>query len=370
MAFPVFTSIKPPVGDDELSYLRRCIGSWRAAGFDPVAINGPSEIKMLRGLDLPVEFAPLPIDGKPRIGAILSVIRDSGLRFAGIINSDCKVVAYPDVAGKLRAGLAGTVRVAWRMDVGEGKPTACLGFDAYFFDTAILPDDDAGYSIGGPWWDYWFPLACEVAGAKIETIPVPLLTHRVHPLNYSQQDEIAGCGRFWTALEKWYADGRDIPGWPFAELYRRDRTRSALSVEQLAELGNLVRPWIRRNGSPAIAFMPSEMDEIESMLRAGGEALIANAEAHPLQSELNLLRSEANRLRSETQFQHSELAAMRNSISWRITTPLRCAAIAVREISAKYRHGVARSRRRLRLRTRAKAIMQACRLGAFSAGNP
>jgi hypothetical protein len=108
--------------------LRGCLSSWRAAGFQPIAVNGPSEIKVLRGLDLPVEFAPMLTDGKPRIGAILSAIRESGVRFAGIVNSDCRIVGYPDLASSLRAGLERTVLVAWRMDVGGDRPLACLGF--------------------------------------------------------------------------------------------------------------------------------------------------------------------------------------------------------------------------------------------------
>jgi len=44
-SFPLFTSIRPPARADELSYLRNCIDSWRVAGFDAVAVNGPTEIE-------------------------------------------------------------------------------------------------------------------------------------------------------------------------------------------------------------------------------------------------------------------------------------------------------------------------------------
>jgi hypothetical protein len=317
MSFPVFTSIKPPATADGLSYLRDCLKSWRVVGFDPIAVNGPSEIKILSGLDLPVEFAPLRADGKPRISAVLDAVRASGASFAGIINSDCKIVPFPDLASKFQTGLARTVLVAWRMDIGESRPTACAGFDGYFFDTAVLPLDDAGYTIAGPWWDYWFPLACEVAGARIEMIPVPLLTHKVHPLNYSLQDEIAGCARFWSALKKWYAEGRAIPGWPFDDISNRYRTRDTLSLEQLGELSGVVRPWIRKN-VVTFAFMPPEMAAIESMLRLSGEALIADA----------LLQS--------------QLASVLNSVSWQLTAPLRSMANAFRE-----------SRHRLRMNAKA-----------------
>jgi len=35
----------------------RLPNSWREAGFDPVAVNGPAEIEALRNLDLGIEFS-------------------------------------------------------------------------------------------------------------------------------------------------------------------------------------------------------------------------------------------------------------------------------------------------------------------------
>src|SRR5260370_1024738 len=157
--FPLFTSIRPPADADDLTYLRQCLTSWRSAGFHPVAVNGPAEPEAFRRLALPIEFAPMPTDGKPRIGALLSAIRDSGARFAGIINSDCTIAGYSGLAAKMQAGLERSCILAWRVDVGPGiKPAATShGFDAYFFDTRFIPEDDCGFSIGDPWWDYWFP---------------------------------------------------------------------------------------------------------------------------------------------------------------------------------------------------------------------
>src|SRR5260370_20608016 len=108
-SFKLFTSIKPPMNASELAYLHDCLNSWCAAGFDPVAVNGPKETETLRELGLEIEFASLRTDGKPRIGAIFSAIRESGARFAGIINSDCKIVRYPDLAANLKAALDRTI---------------------------------------------------------------------------------------------------------------------------------------------------------------------------------------------------------------------------------------------------------------------
>jgi len=53
----LFTSIRLPTDPEATSYLRDCLNSWRMAGFDAVAVNGPRETEALRCLDLPAEFA-------------------------------------------------------------------------------------------------------------------------------------------------------------------------------------------------------------------------------------------------------------------------------------------------------------------------
>src|SRR5260370_40873841 len=93
----LFTSIRPPTDAEATSYLHDCLNSWRKAGFDAVAVNGPGETEALRCLDLPIELAVTATDEKPRIGTIMPAIRARGCRFAGIINSDCRIVNYHDV---------------------------------------------------------------------------------------------------------------------------------------------------------------------------------------------------------------------------------------------------------------------------------
>src|SRR5260370_8686036 len=159
----LFTSIRLPTDPEAISYLRDCLNSWRTAGFDAVAVKGPAETKALPCLDLPVEFAVTAADEKPRIGTILSAIGARGCRFAGIINSDCRIIGYPNAAARLQAGLERTAVLAWRIDVGPDlRPTTMRGgFDAYFFDAEVMPRDDCGFSLGDPSWDYSFPLACQ-----------------------------------------------------------------------------------------------------------------------------------------------------------------------------------------------------------------
>ena len=278
-AFPLFTSIKPPASADELTYLRECLNSWRVAGFDAVAVNGPGEIGQLQGLDLHVEFFPLPNDRKPRISAILSAIRKSGARFAGIINGDCRIIGYPDLATSLRAGLDQSCILAWRVDICEGiKPAATShGFDAYFFDTRFIPEDDAGFSIGDPWWDYWFPLACEMRGARLETLNIPLLTHRVHPVNWKRRNWEGGARRFWTALRGWRPDAT-APQAIFGRIPVSWWRQEELTASRVAKLSLIAPSWFHQGRPQTIAVLPHEMAEIETTLRMTARALLDEAE--------------------------------------------------------------------------------------------
>jgi hypothetical protein len=260
-SFPLFTSIKPPADSDELSYLHNCLDSWRAAGFDAVAVNGPTEIEALRRLNLPIEFSPLGTNGKPRIGGILSAIRDSGAQFAGIINSDCALIGYPNMVRNLQAGLAHRLAIAWRIDVDGSKADVDQwGFDAFFFDTEIMPRDDCGFCIGEAWWDRWFPAAYERMGGQIEPLGVPLLVHRAHPSSWWPDWENNG-SRLWewtgkpgtpsrTELHRWggeiQARLHELPqticltGWPETDSALRFAWRSMQEFNQLVAMRNSV----------------------------------------------------------------------------------------------------------------------------------
>jgi hypothetical protein len=290
----LFTSIRPPADAEALAYLRDCLNSWRVAGFEAVAVNGPAEAQALRKLDLPIEFSVMATDGKPRIGAFLSAIRERSCRFAGIINSDCRIAGYPGLAANLVKGLEGRALLAWRLDVGADKPCAVrYGFDAYFFDAEIMPADDAGFSIGDPWWDYWFPLACEMRGARIETLAFPLLTHKVHPLNWKRRRWDDGACRFWTALKSWR------PATPaarsvFAEIPDAWWKRERLTAHQVGVMSLTVPLWFHRERPQTIAVLPPDMAEMEAMFRLGGQALLEGSEFTILK---NMLRRAVRPLR-------------------------------------------------------------------------
>ncbi len=295
MSFPLFTSIKPPTNIDELSYLRECLNSWRSAGFHPVAVNGPSEIKVLRGLDLPVQFGPLPADGRPRIGGILEAVRQSGAPIAGIINSDCRIMADPALAERLATSLDKTCILAWRVDVGANivPVAASHGFDCYFFDTRYVPKDDYGFSIGDTWWDYWFPMACEMAGARLETLAIALLTHRVHPVNWSGRNWEAGTERFWMALRHWKPTEPAADSL-FAALPRAWWKKKRLNAAEVATLSLITPKWFHDARPQQRAILPPQMADVETMVAMGSKALL---ETSDLTVARNLLMHAVPRLR-------------------------------------------------------------------------
>jgi hypothetical protein len=302
MPFPLFTSIKPPAAEDDLSYLRRCLNSWRAAGFDPVSVNGPSEIAALRKLDLPVEFSPVPTDGKPSIMAIFSAIFKSDERFVGIINSDC-IIAYPGIADNLRAGLnsrKGSIILAWRIDVdGTGAKACPWGFDAFFFDMAVIPNDDFGFCIGEACWDYWFPMACDRNGAIVETLDVPLLVHKVHPQSWRWED--------------WENNMRRIWAWT-------GRTGSPSVADLHALTASIWTGFHARPPTICVTGTP----EIEAALNSAGRAM--------MQNESTFMNAESARLRSANEQLKAEVASMRNATFWQLTAPLRAAIDAARAL--------------------------------------
>jgi hypothetical protein len=352
--FRLFTSIKPPTDPDELSYLRDCLDSWRAVGFNTVAVNGPKETEALRKLDLGIEFSPLPRDGKPRIGAIFSAIRETGARFAGIINSDCKIVRYPNLAANLSIGLDGALLLAWRIDLGTDlKPTRRRGgFDAFFFDTNIIPRDDGGYSIAQPWWDHWFPLACEMNGARLETLAVPLLTHRAHPENWSEWNFITAGRRFWGMLQHWHRRG-DMPKSLWAKMPAGLQFSNNMpSKAQLGQLAGVAPIWLFHCRPQTFAIMEPEAVELETLLRFGGHSLY-----HEIYQASH----------AELAHAQAQLAQMYDSTCWRMTAPLRGAVIAVREIAAILRMGWIRFCRWFSPRTRARALVRAVFAGDTSA---
>lgn len=290
MPFPLFTSFKRPADDRTQS----CMSSWKKAGFDIVTVDGPG-------------------GSKPRIGTILSAIRESGAGCAGIINADCKITGYPGLADNL-SGLKEIVIPVSRVDIDAdgSNPQMPLGWDAFFFDTTILPKDDLDFSIGDPWWDIWFPLACAMQGAQIEMLAAPLLTHCRHPQNWSWIRYVEAGNRFNSELRKWCRRCDTLCPESIRGAVLDDWNIHWLGREQLDNLNILINRILQERQSRTVSILPPDMADVEAMLRLGW---VAMSDAAAL-ARIKL-----------------ELAAIRNSTSWRITAPLRLTMTAARALA-------------------------------------
>jgi len=104
---------------------------------------------------------------------------------AGIINADCLLIPQIGLIKRLVEELDSLV-IAERIGLSQTTlhPTGhvCQGFDAFFFATKALAglEIDDRWRIGDSWWDYWLPLAFQVAGLKPKTLPAPMLIHLDH----------------------------------------------------------------------------------------------------------------------------------------------------------------------------------------------
>ena len=189
------------------------------------------------------------------------------------------------------------------------------GFDAFFFDTTLLPSSDLGFAIGDPWWDIWFPMSFEIAGVPIETIDTPLVIHRIHPIRWNWLRWIANGNQFWAWLQEHKTTplfGKIEPAW---------REQRRLSREQLGEVNRMIVAWLRdHRPQTEISVMPAAMGTVESMLRLGGRATVETAYTRQIEKELD---------------------AIKRSTFWRATGPLRTTVTVFRKISAAARRAVA-----------------------------
>ena len=312
--FPLFTSVSPRLSGEALLQQREVVSSWRAAGFDPISVNGPREIAQLAALDLGIGIEPAPEDGKPFIGDILAAIRKRGSARAGIINADCKMLGYPDLALTLDAALGNGVLFAERIEIRDGcSPILgdCGGFDAFFFDTNVLGQiDDQYFRIGETWWDYWFPLQLAVSGAVLGNIALPVILHRPHEFRWSQEQWLGHGRHLWGMMKACSEQNALPPSFSFDGVRHLDEPDS----QQIAELGSACFEWLRTRRLPReVTFLPNGMESVEALLRTTYCAL----------GELAATRNELAATRNELAATRNELAAVYASTSWRITAPLR-----------------------------------------------
>lgn len=272
--FHLYTSIHPRLSGEALPQQREIIASWRAAGFTPVTVNGPGEITQIADYDLGIAIESVSDNGKPLVCDILTAVRRRGGKRAAIVNSDCKMIVYPNLASRLAASLENGLLYAERIDFGDGRPMAigdCNGFDAFFFDVALLEQvNDRQFRLGETWWDYWFPLQLAASGAVLGNIDWPLVLHRRHNFHWSlEQWEING-RHLWGQMKTWSRQ-KALP-----EFFSSQGDTIEPNRQQLTELALACFGWLRARRLPqGVTCLPTEMQSIEGFLRQTYDSLVS-----------------------------------------------------------------------------------------------
>lgn len=215
----LYTSVPPNMkrlsGNEDYgeAYQRECIASWHAAGFRVVSLNSDSEIENLRTKGLDVEFVSNGTqDGRTKIGDFLSAMVKSGEAIAGIINADCYLVHYGEFMRSLLDAARGSLVVLRRLNLDQEtmRPTGqfCCGFDAFLLDTRFAGEirDGNDWSIGEPYWDYWFAIAMLVEGARLKAPAVPALVHLGHEQQWQFETSTPSQAKMWRKLVALYQE--------------------------------------------------------------------------------------------------------------------------------------------------------------------
>jgi hypothetical protein len=296
MSFPLFTTI-PPKSD-----FRPFIKNWEESGFRVTSINNLQEAETLRALGVHV----IEVDSKEKklkISEIMRAIVGTGERFVGFINSDCRFIQPIDIEA-LRPMISRSLIMAERIDVtsaGRATMTLSHGFDAFFFDTVglhALPQKD--YRIGEPWWDYWFPFEMRSAGLALKRFSCPVLLHAEHKLNW---DEAAYIKNARVMHETW----------PRLRIFENGELYPFRSFDELS------------NSSPVF---PPGFDEATAPLFSSIHSLVKDL--HTQHDIARSLRATLADPGAEMIALQNEVAALRNSNSYRIAYPLRLASTIIR----------------------------------------
>jgi hypothetical protein len=177
-------------------------------------------------------------------------------------------------------------------------------------------------------------------GAKVETLSLPLLTHRSHPENWSDRNFIDAGRRVWDTLQNWHRRG-DLPESLLARVPTQLRFGHTPSNEQLRYLASVPPFWFFDCRPQTIAVMAPEVAEIETMLRFGGRSLFNEVKFAQLEDIRNSFED------------------IRNSTFWRLTAPARRIVIAGRRIMANSRTRLSQIRRFVGSSNRVFALLRA-----------
>jgi hypothetical protein len=175
-----------------------CLNSWRRQGIRIIAVQRGDEIAELARTYPQVDtwvrcdaIANLyPVEKRTqRINRLAEVALEIDLPIL-LINSDIELIGDMKPFRDALASNAIGIGIRWNFDGDKSKAQReQWGMDAFLLSpnhVATLPQ--MGYRLGGPFWDYWIPLHCQIRKIPMQFIGSKLLWHQKHDLHWNQDE--------------------------------------------------------------------------------------------------------------------------------------------------------------------------------------
>lgn len=200
------------------------VKSWMELGFQVLSLNVEAERAVLAPLFEGVEFTNIHSNSTllPHISIaeILRTLESCRTDICGIVNSDIILSSTDDFISFIWDKTEeDAVIFGPRIDVDNiesRKGSISPGYDYFFFRKKLLPIAlNGSYTLGGTWWDYWFPISLAINGIRLRYFLIPVGFHPKHPQIWSESDFAMGRKQFISAI---------------TETWRRSKASSVLSA--------------------------------------------------------------------------------------------------------------------------------------------
>jgi len=314
----IATSIIPR----NFEHQRTAINSWINLGFKVISINSAEEAAIVSEYfpDIPVKITDrtaLATTGKPYVyfDDVCKSLIDLQSDVCGIVNSDIFLSADAGFIDFISEAAADGLLFGSRIDVDsmtnlDGEKFIC-GFDFFFFSKSALklfPESE--FCLGVPWWDYWAPLAPLVQGIPCKELISPVAYHVKHETKWANE---------------LYCDYGKIFSDKVSQLAQQPCITCTItnesSPEQLTVFSFDILQYILKNSVkvfyPNLDYGGGRIAVGRSQYLALRDQVIAH---HKKIWELSEQIMLANKAGTSCD---SEINAIRSSLSWRITKPLR-----------------------------------------------
>jgi len=301
---------------------RVAINSWLHLGFKVISLNSAEEAAIVAQNfpDIPIKIVNRTAEsttGRPYVffDDVCSAMSEVQTEICGIVNSDILFRAGSDFIDFIVETVSDGLLFGARIDVGsmsnfDGEKFI-YGFDYFFFSKRVLKVfPESGFCLGVPWWDYWAPFVPLVKGFPCKELISPVAFHLWHETKWAS--------RLFYDYGKMFAEkiSQVTPSFDFDNKMANVNSPGQLTVFSLDVLQYIL------NNSNKVVYPRSDDGNIR--IEVGQSQYLA------MRAQIIEYRKRTIELHDQIEVANininpcaSEIEAIRSSLSWRLTKPLR-----------------------------------------------